>query len=216
MKLSQRSLFVFGILIASIIITIGLLIDFKGYLGNILSEIAGMIIGVLVALSLVDRFIDMQTKKRWEKVRFLTHRSISHHLNNILLELLNHFPIPNHNIINTILACRDKPETKPIEMLTDLIEQVNGLIKQGKIDIEQINQYFSTVKWDINQIRQDLMPRVIQSSDNQDLIDILVEFDDTVQDLQNSLIIHKRLPQPDVSPNIVPLLENIREIYQHL
>lgn len=216
MKFTQKSFLIFGIIIAVIIITIGLLIDFKGYLGNILAEIAGLIISILVAFSLVDRFTEIQTKKRWGKVRKLTHRAIAHHLNSMLLELFNHFPIPNQNIINEILVCRDKPETKPIDVLTDLIEQINDLCKQGKINIQITTEYFNTIKLDISQIRHDLMPRVMQSSDNQDLINALVEFDDTIQDLQNALIVHRRFAKQEILPDIIPLLKNIREIYQHL
>jgi len=216
MKINQKSLLVFGILIALIIMTIGFSIDFKGYLGNILAEIAGLIIGILVAFSLVDRFTEIQTKKRWGKVRKITHRSISHHLSNILLELFNHFPIPNHNIIDKILACREQPEINPIDVLTDLIEQINILFKERKINIEQIVQYFSAIKWDINQIQHDLIPRVIQSSDNQNLIDTLVEFDDIVQDLQNTIILHKRFAKQEALPDVVPLLETINEIYKYL
>ena len=216
MKFNRKSILIFGALIAAIIMTIGFLIDFKGYLGNILAEIAGLIIGILIAFSLLDRFTELQAKKRWEKVRELTHRSISHHLNNILLELFNHFPLSDHSSASTILVCRDQPDTKPTEAVNNLISQINALSQQGKINVEQITQYFSAVKWNINLILHDLMPRVIESSDNQNLIDTLVEFDDIVQDLQNILIIHKRLAQQDVLPDIVPLLENIHKIYRYL
>jgi hypothetical protein len=216
MKINQKHFVILCVLLVLIIIVTGLTIDFKGYLGNILAEIAGLIISILVALLLVDRFTEIQRKKRWQKVRNLTHRSISHHLSNILLELFNHFPLPDHSVANTILICRDQPDTKPTEAVNNLIKQINTLQQQGKTTSEIIIEYFNSTKWDISQIRHDLIPRVIQSSDNQDLIDALVAFDDIVQDLQNAIILHKRFAKQEALPDIISLLENILEIYQHL
>jgi len=215
-KFSQKYFIILCALLALIIIVTGLTIDFKGYLGNILAEIAGLIFSILVALLLIDRFSEIQRKKRWHKVRDLTHRSISHHLSNILLELFNHFPLSDHSSANAILVCRNQPDAKPIEAVNNLIMQIKTLQQQGKINSEIMIEYFNSAKWDISQIRHDLIPRVIQSSDNQDLIDALVAFDDIVQDLQNTIIVHKRFAKQEALPDIIQLLESINEIYKYL
>ena len=216
MKFSQKSFVILGVLIVLIIITIGFAIDFKGYLGNILSEIAGLIISILVALLLVDRFTEIQREKRWHKVHNLTHRSISHHLSNVLLELFNYFPMPDHYSADTILVYRDQPDIKPTEAVNNLIGQIKILQQQGKLNNERAAEYFSSIKWYINQIQHDLMPRVIQSSDNQELIDVLIDFDDAAQELQSKIIAYKRFTKQEALPDIIPLLESINEIYKYI
>jgi hypothetical protein len=61
-----------------------------------------------------------------------------------------------------------------------------------------------------------LIPRVLQSSDDQDLIDALIEFDDTAQELQNAIILHKRLVTHSVFPNLIMLFEKVQAIYEVL
>lgn len=212
MKFSQKYFVILCALLALIIIVTGLTIDFKGYLGNILAEIAGIFLGAIVVLLLVDRHTEYQQRKRWRKVRQLTHQVIASHLNNIIIEAFNHFPIKDHKPITAILDSRRRPSLDTLTAVNDLIVQ----LQQAKLSSESVIEYYTAIKWDINQIRQDLIPRVMQSSDDQDLINTLVDFDDTVQELQSKIIVYKKLIQQDISSNILILLEKEKKIYEIL
>lgn len=212
-RIFQKTFILIFALLALIFIIVGFSVDKKGYTSNILAEIAGLFISVVVAILLVERFTEGQRKKRWERVRKLTHRSISHHLSNILLELFNHFPMPDHSPITAILDSRDQPNSNTIDAINNIIEQMKNSLQQGKVIAESSVEYFNAIKWDISQIRHDLMPRVIQSSEDQNLIDGLVELNDTIQDLQSTIIMRKR---QNIFPNIIPVLEKIRDVYKYL
>lgn len=199
-----------------VLIVIGFSYDTKGYISNILAEITGLFLSIIVAVLLVERFTEKQRKKRWERVRVLSHRAIAHHLNNIILELFNHFSIQGHDAIIVPPDNRNQSDAYSKLQMDKLIEQINQLIAQHQIQTESIREYFNSIKWDIAQIRHDLMPRIIQSSDNQELINVLIEFDDIVQDLQNIVIVKKPIVQPSVDADFRQLLEKIRAIYQLL
>lgn len=203
-------------ILSLILVIVGFSYDTKGFVSNILAEITGLFLGIIIAILLVERLSESQQKKRWERVRKLTHRSISHHLNNIVLELFNHFPIENHNSLTVLLNSRDHLNSDTSSILNNLIAQINRLYGQNQVKFNMLIEYFNVIKWDISQIRHDLMPRVIQSSDNQELIDALVEFDDIAQELQSNIIIQKRSVTQGGLPNIISFLEKIRDIYQLL
>lgn len=194
-------IFIF-ISLSLILIIVGFIYDTKEYTINILAEITGLFLGIIAAILLVDRFTENQRKKRWTRVRILSHRTIANHLSNILLELHNYFPQLN------------QPVNEP--QLDRLIPQLQQAFLNHQITAESIREYFNSIKWDISQIRLDLMPRVMQSSDNQELIDALIEFDDVAQDLHKCVIIKKRIIEPDVYNNFMRLLEKIRDINQLL
>lgn len=205
-----------SLVLALIFIVIGFLFDVKDYSINILAELAGLFIGIIVAILLVDRLTENQRKKRWARVRELTHRTIAHHLSNIILELFNHFPLPDQQIVATIVKNRDKPSSQIINTLNIIIEQIKHLLQENKISNLSAIDYYNAIKWDVSQIRLDLIPRVMQSSEDQNLIDALVEFDDTTQDVQTAVVTQKQFTNSNILYHIIPLLETIRNIYKYL
>lgn len=62
-----------------------------------------------------------------------------------------------------------------IEVLNNIIGQIKDLLTANKTTNQSAFDYYHAIKWDVNQIRLNLIPRVMQSSDNQNLIEILVE-----------------------------------------
>jgi hypothetical protein len=219
LKLVQKLFILICIILALIISIIGFSIDFKGYLGNILAEIAGLLISVLVALLIVDRYTEYQRKKRWERVRKLTHQALASHLCDLITELFVYFPIEDNRLMKTIIESRSHPTPETINAIIDLTNQLRKIpatLSKGKSTSDVAVEYYNAVRLDINQIRHELIPRVIQSSDDQDLIDALIDFDDTVQELQNAIILHKRLVTHSAFPGIITLLEKSQAIYEAL
>ncbi|MCX7785144.1 MAG: hypothetical protein N2201_02805 [candidate division WOR-3 bacterium] len=213
----KNSLFILVLIVLALVfIIIGFSLNVKDYAINILAEMAGLFIGVIVAVLLVDRLTENQRKRRWARVRELTHRTISHHLSNIILELFNHLPLSRCPEILAILENRDQPNLKVIDALNNITEQIKNLLQDNKILMQPVIDYYNTIKWDVNQIRLDLIPRVMQSSDDQDLINALVEFDDKIQDIQTAMITHKHHIDSNILARIVPLLETIQDIYKYL
>ncbi|MEO0091578.1 MAG: hypothetical protein ABIK61_02555 [candidate division WOR-3 bacterium] len=205
-----------SLILALIFIVSGFLFSSKDYAINILAELAGLFISIIVAILLVDRLTENQRRKRWARVRELTHRTIAHHLNNIILELFNHFPLPDYRAITTIVKSCDQPNPKIIDVLNTTIRWIKDLLERNKIPTSSAADYYNAIKWDVNQIRFDLIPRVMQSSDNQNLIDALVEFDDTMQDIQTAVVMQKQFKDTNILYHIIPLIETIQNIYKYL
>ncbi len=202
--------------LALLLIISGFFYDTQGFVSNILAEITGLFLGIVVAILLVDRITENQRKKKWERVRQISHRTIAHHLNNIVLELFNHFALTKDNSIITPLNNTDLSDTYQKPNLNKVIQQIKKLMALEQIQPESVRAYFNAIKWDIAQIRSDLMPRIIQSSDQQELIDALIEFDDLMQDLQSMLIIKRQIIQPTFYLTFEQVFEKINDIYKLL
>ncbi len=203
-----------SLILALIFIVSGFLFSTKDYAINILAELAGLFIGIIIVILLVDRLTEHQRRKRWAQVSESTHRTIGHHLNNIVLELFNHFSLCDHYAIAAIIKNRDQSSIQMVNALNNIIAQIKDLLQENKISNLSATDYYNAIKWDVNQIRFDLIPRVMQSSDNQNLIDALVEFDDTMQDIQTAVVMQKQFKDTNILYHIIPLIETIQNIYK--
>lgn len=76
--------------------------------------------------------------------------------------------------------------------------------------------FYESVKWDLDQIQLILTPRVIQSQAEQELIDVLIEFDQTRRDLHNGIIAHKLLCLQGAFPRLISLVEMSGKVYETL
>ncbi len=76
------------VVVAAVTSAAGLLIDVTGFLGNLLSEIAGICAGIVVGLLIVDKYAQHQREQQWAKVRDLTYAAIVGHLCDITTEML--------------------------------------------------------------------------------------------------------------------------------
>jgi hypothetical protein len=106
-----------------------------------------------------------------------------------------------------------------VNAIGDVIEslrQVPGVATKDKSTDDIAVEYYEHVKWDLDQIRDVLMPRVVQSSNDQILIDALVELDDSRRELHNATIAHKKITVGGVVPNVVGLLDRARAVYSLL
>jgi hypothetical protein len=56
-----------GILVASALL-VGFLIDAEGFLGNLLAEVVGLVVGILIALFVIEKAVEADRNRRWESV----------------------------------------------------------------------------------------------------------------------------------------------------
>ncbi|MDH5186477.1 MAG: hypothetical protein OEW70_05370 [candidate division WOR-3 bacterium] len=121
-----------------------------------MAEIAGIIIIVLVALLLVDRYTQYHREKRWEKVRKLTHRALVSHLSDLITELFIYFTLENHTPMRTVIEGRSRPTNDTIKAINDLIIQLQNITPNTDVEKSTSDvavEYYNAVRWEINQIR---------------------------------------------------------------
>jgi hypothetical protein len=80
--------------------------DAPGYLGNLLAELTGIVISVVIAFLLVDPFISYQREKQWKKVRQMTYRALAAHLCDLTLDAVGMLTV-RHYLMGEISKGRD-------------------------------------------------------------------------------------------------------------
>ncbi len=88
-----------------------------------------------------------------------------------------------------------------------------GMPQGGMVDC---SRPASPSRWDLDQIRDVLLPRVLQSSTDQHLVEALVEFDSSRQKLHGAIIAHRQAVTHGVFPYVIDLLEQAQALYSVL
>lgn len=196
---------------------IGFLVDTRGFLGNLLSETAGIFASIIIALLIVDRYTEHQKEQQWAKVRDLTYAAIVGHLCDLAIEMLLHFPVKDHRLMTPISEGRDRPNPETKTAMTNLallLRQLPNPVSNEKSTSDLAVEFYEKVKWDLDQIQYVLTPRVVQSSADQQVINALVEFDNARRKLHNAIIVHKEISIPSgVLPAVIELLEKTQDLY---
>jgi len=195
---------------------VGFVLDTNGFLLNLLSEIAGIFASIIIALLIVDRYIEHQKEQQWAKVRNLTYTAILGHLCDLATEMFICFPVKDHRSMAPIIEGRDRPNPTTVTAMDDLASQLRQLpstVSNEKSTPDLAVEFYDAVKWDFEQIQDVLTPRVVQSPSDQLVINALVEFDNARRKLHNAIIVHKQVVTHSAFLAVVELLEQIQISY---
>ena len=202
--------------IVVVVSAIGLTFNARGFLENLLSEAAGIFVSIIVALLIVDKYTEHQKEQQWARVRNLTYQALAAHLCDLTTEAFIYFPVSDHRPMTPIIEGRDHPNPATAPAIGDLLSQLRKLpsaVSAEKSTSDLSVEFYDVTKWDLDQIRDVLTPRVVQSSNDQQIIDALIEFDDARRKLHNAIIVHKRIVTHSVFPDTIALLEQVRSLY---
>lgn len=194
----------------------GLLVDAKSMVVNLLAGIGCTALGILIAIWVVDRYLVQAARARWLRVDTLTHRAIAEHLCDMTVQLLIEMS-DDQRPMTSILEGRDKPDPRTLEGLTALAAILRAVPDPESNDrSDAAIAYYEQNKWDLDQLCDRLSSRVIQYSDEQDLIDALIELDGARRALLNSIIAYKLIVIGGVFLDLAKLVDASSNVYQAL
>lgn len=210
-----RWLIVGSLFLAVTIGIVGFLVDSRGFLENLLSEATGIFVGILIALLIVDKYAEYHKEKQWSKFRELTYNSIRAHVCDLTTDMIIYF-LSAHRLMTPIIDGRDHPNPKTTIAMEKMIAQLRELpntVNAEKSTSDLAVEWYEEVKWDLDEIQHLLTPRVVQSSNDQQVIDSLIEFDSARRSLHNAIIVHRRVVTHSVFPYVIKLLEQAQVLY---
>jgi len=198
----------------------GAFLDPKDFFINVSSGILDVFIGFLIAIVFLDHYQKAAKERQWVKVRDLTYTSITHHLSRVLARVVDHYGgllenprslrsaimhgyrRPNANSITAIKYIRDTLIKVPDEVQKQYAEQNIKLLEQ--------------IRWDLERLGDNLIPRVLQFSDDQEIIDILINLDRTQELFQNSVDHQGSAGQYFSFKHLLSLAEEIENLFTAL
>lgn len=174
---------------------------------------------MLLAVLVADRLGQYQRQLRWQKVRELTGAAIAAHLCDALSEVFVYFPILDDGPMARVLRGRNEPNADTAAGISHMgaqLREIPSAVSAEKSSSDCAVEYYSAVKWDIDQVRDVLIPRLIESSADQDLIDSAVAFDQAARDLYTAVTVHQRVVTHGVLPDFLALVDKARGVYETL
>jgi hypothetical protein len=185
-----------------------ILTDPEAFLGNTLAEATGLFVGILVTLLIVDKYLERQREKQWLRVREVTYEAIVTHLRDLLSNVVFYL---SEDVDLLIPLARDGEQSSKVIAVIEVLKSQLEFFGGDKPTFSEA--FYDAVKWDLDHIRDVLTPRVIQSSNDQHVIDALVEFDQASSEVHNVVVKQKKVSREDVYPSIVKFLERVQALY---
>ena len=76
--------------------------------------------------------------------------------------------------------------------------------------------FYEEIRWNLDQVGDILIPRVIESTTDQDVINYLIEFDRARIKLHTATYVHNRIAIGGIFPDVVNLLIQAHAVYNTL
>ncbi len=214
---SERALLVLLVGVAVVFLLLGSLLSFRDFAGNLLAELSGIAIGILVAVLFLERYERSRRERQWASVRNYTLGAMAAHLCDLASYLPIYLPIEDHRPVGKILEGRNLPNPVAVEGFQHLLGQMDSVpdsISPDKSSSDAAIEFYEAVTWDLDQIQNVLTPRLTLSTSDQSLIDTAVRFDHVRRGLHNAIIGHRLVVTQSVFPRLVDLLSAASELYR--
>lgn len=202
-------------LVAMVCLAAGLLLDPKSMGVNLLAGIVCTALGIPIAIWVIDRYLKHVGRRRWSRVETLTYRAIAAHLCDSTVEILIGMDVlKDLRPMAPIQEGRDKPDARTIEGLRALATLLRAVPDPENNDrSDAAIECYNASKWDLDQLCDSLLPRVIEYSDEQDLIDSLIELDAVRRTLHNAMIAHQVVVTGGVFCHLPELVDASAQVY---
>lgn len=215
----------FGSIILIISTWIGYSIDAKEYLTNILTEITSLVITIFFISIIIDRYHKYQKQNQWNQVRNVTYTGIIELLIDMFSDLTQSFPeifekkLDYEKTIGLISNWEKHDPKDVVDAINLIIKTYNRVFKKlynlpktttvakiKKFYCDNIRKpakpiskifydYFKNNKSNIDRLRDVYIPRVFDFSDEQEIINELVQFDRFYHNTENVVKHEKTSPK---------------------
>ena len=214
-----RPIYAIGV-VAFLVTAVSILVGFKvdqPFLSNLLSELAGIGLGVLVGVFLVDTWIRQDRQARWSRTRNYVLGAIASHLSDFAVDVLISMPIKDHRPMSAIIDGRNQPRPSTITAIKEVTAQLRSVTNSpspAKHLSDYVVELYENTRWDLDQIQRVLTPLMIQSEVDQELIDVLMSFDMARRNLHNAVISHKLIVTDAAFPVLLELMDIVADVYR--
>lgn len=188
-----------SILIALIALISGLILDPFPFLGNLLAEIVGVVLGILIVYFIVERLLRSQKEKERRNIRAFTQISISLDILFIINKFCITIPItgsqPLLGSIGIDISIRKGAISKDtIDLLEQYLNSIHANLPNlvPNITDKQVSDFYDAIEPNINYITDVLVPRIIEFSEGHNLNEIFVVFEKMLINARNDYPLYKQ------------------------
>jgi hypothetical protein len=186
LNLSLKRLAVIAIAISAVAIGLGLLIDFDGFVDNLLAETAGILLGAVLAVRIIDRAVDHDRARRWELVAVQTLDTLRFVVIRAGMDVYLLLPAPRPGDADPYIfgnADDGRMLPKSLHKLADVVRAEMPLLDEGEI-VRKLKDHLQVV-------RGGVLPQLLAIGTH-DLIARLATLEATFQELENTAWLEQR------------------------
>ncbi len=176
LRVSAQGIVVVALLIVLLAVGTGFMLDARGFAGNLLSEVAGILIGVLLTVFVIDALIARERTRRWRLVSTETLATLRFAVIRAGLEIYLLLPAPR--------PPRADPFTSSLsgrDALADSLRALGDAIKNATSELDP--DIAARLRPHLGVLRDGVMPRLLTIGEH-DLIARLAALEGAVQELE--------------------------------
>jgi hypothetical protein len=171
-----------GLALASVALTaVGLALGARSFLSNALAELAGLSLGVVVAVLLADAIVERRRAERWSTVSRALIASIADRLDAVRLSAYLSGFLPDYD---EAVILRERNLVRALSQVAGAIEKklsppVGRAIQdpEALLETSQCADLLQVVRPDVDYIRQMVIPRALELATDERLAHALIELE---------------------------------------
>ncbi len=204
------------VLVLTVLLLTGFLIDCKGFGVNLIASA----VSIIVTVTAINWLLIYQRRSQWKKVRSQTMVALLGHIWNMALEFMMHIN-PKGNWELTSFASEagldySKPSPETARALRKMAEIMKN-IREPDGSRKQAEELHKIIKYDIDLICSNLLPRIMAiETDEPELVSVLCGLDNSDREWVDQYIMDKEILSGDQYKAAAKFLDSMATIYQYI
>lgn len=210
-EVSERSFTYILILVILIINLLGIVLYGSSYFPNVIADLGGIFTGILITLVLVNKFNQNQRRKQWQKVKIFTFNSLIIYLQEFLNETFMNFNYPGMDVSPTTPKWKDIDANSVDQLkiwINELDRNKEKILYTDRLS-DNVVEWYKNLENDLFLIRNVLFPRILEISEDNELINSLIDFDTVMMDLNINIKGYIACHHIDLFPVVIEALNKI-------
>lgn len=182
------------------ILTIGLYTDKDNFIGNLLAEILGVLLGIFITLIIVEEYIKSEKDKELKSIRHFSFQSITWEICFIFSKYHMAYQLVLFNIVSMAISIdfafrKGNLSSKTLKLMKNTVDTIVNLNKEElleNIDDEQVKKVILSCEPNLHTINEVLIPRIIQISDDYELINVLITYERMLSQQMNDYPLYQQ------------------------
>jgi len=181
----MRRLVILLVLAAVIAIAVGFVVSPDGFVGNLIAELTGILVGVALALTIAEELSRRRHHEQWARVRRQTLRSLCGYIETVALDFAMALPEAPLDV-RTNAHWMDYPQVAEVKAASEglrdleaqLKEKASELSDQADLSKSSSRTLFDETNQNLLAIRDVIAPRILMLDEDPDLSRLLGDLEE--------------------------------------
>ena len=208
------------LLIIALVLTVSMSVDWLingiDAIKRVPAIMTGLGLAALLTILLLNPIADLVRRRQWREARIIIYNVVRNHVCDIADKAYLYMQIGNKKDRKLINFGRGMPMFETAMGLSHLITDMKNVRRRSYGEDEfprKSMQYYESIKWNIEQMQMVVIPRVLQFSVDEEVVESLIGFDDACRRLMKSAVGQGESADYKMYVNMINMVEAAAEVY---